>query len=123
MVNVRTRRSVAVGTCLLLAGACNCAEEPVRGLTTKEDLGVEVRGGVSCKGEPILLRAFAFGGKAPYTFEWSPADGLSDAHDAAPFAPGGTTRTYTVTVTDAQGLEATGTAKAGPRAAPKVQLA
>jgi hypothetical protein len=58
---------------------------------------------VIAPGESAQLEATAAGGTPPYSFLWSPADTLDDAHAASPVAtPAGTT-TYTVQVTDATG--------------------
>lgn len=49
----------------------------------------------------------ASGGTAPYTYSWSPTDGLDDASSANPTATPAATTTYTVTVTDDGGFSAT----------------
>ncbi|MDI6793099.1 MAG: right-handed parallel beta-helix repeat-containing protein [bacterium] len=49
----------------------------------------------------------ASGGTSPYTYSWSPAAGLSSSTVANPTASPGSTTTYTVTVTDNNGLQAT----------------
>jgi hypothetical protein len=57
-------------------------------------------------GESAQLEAIAAGGTPPYSFLWTPADTLDDAHVASPVAtPPGTTA-YTVQVTDATGRRA-----------------
>lgn len=57
-------------------------------------------------GESAQLEALAAGGTPPYSFLWTPADTLDDAHAASPVAtPPGTT-TYTAQVTDATGRRA-----------------
>lgn len=45
----------------------------------------------------------ASGGTAPYTYSWSPADGLSDPTIPNPIASPTVTTTYTITVTDNAG--------------------
>ena len=47
------------------------------------------------------------GGKGALSYFWSPADGLDDASAANPTAELDVTTTYTVTVTDEKGCEAT----------------
>lgn len=44
---------------------------------------------------------------SPYTYSWTPATGLSSANAANPIASPSATTTYTLTVTDANGCEAT----------------
>ena len=56
-------------------------------------------------GTPTLIG----GGMAPYTYDWSPAAGLSSSTVANPAAIGIGPTTYTLTVTDAQGCQATDT--------------
>lgn len=58
-------------------------------------------------GELRTLHAITTGGREPYSYSWSPTTGLSSATVASPVASPSATTTYTVTVTDADGLEAT----------------
>jgi uncharacterized repeat protein (TIGR01451 family) len=58
--------------------------------------------GVAIGGSPT-----ASGGTGPYTYSWLPTTGLSDATVDNPTAEVGSTTTYTVTVTDANGCTAT----------------
>lgn len=51
-------------------------------------------------GEVAVLTGTASGGTPPYTYCWSPAEGLSDPYAAQPAASPDTTTTYTLTVTD-----------------------
>lgn len=53
--------------------------------------------------EAFVLAAFVTGGAPPYTYVWSPADDLSDAGAATTTARTNRSRTYTCTVTDADG--------------------
>lgn len=58
-----------------------------------------------CEGESATLGANQTGscGTAPYSFEWSPAEGLDDATIANPVASPASTTRYVVTVTDDSG--------------------
>lgn len=47
------------------------------------------------------------GGTAPYTYAWSPAQGLNDSSVAQPLIAGNTASNYTLTVTDVHGCSAT----------------
>jgi len=51
-------------------------------------------------GGSALLAGSASGGLAPYTYSWSPTDGLSDPNIAQPTASPSATTAYTLTVTD-----------------------
>lgn len=53
------------------------------------------------------------GGVGPYTYNWSPATGLSSTTVNNPLAVGVNPTTYTLTVTDAQGCQASDTVKVG----------
>ena len=60
-------------------------------------------------GTEVTLTASATGGTAPYSYSWSPTDGLSDASSANPtFTPTATGNyTFTCTVTDSESNTAT----------------
>ncbi len=60
-----------------------------------------------CGGEEVLLGNYATGGTPPYTYQWTPAVGLSNPGIAKPVAKPLATTTYTVTVTDSMGCVAT----------------
>jgi subtilisin-like proprotein convertase family protein len=62
-----------------------------------------------CVGQTVTLGGSptASGGTPPYTFSWTPTTGLDDPSAANPKARPIVTTTYTVTVTDSRGCEAT----------------
>lgn len=56
----------------------------------------------------VQLQSIANGGTPPYTYSWSPATGLSSTNSPAPFISSlNQTQLYQVTVTDANGCQAT----------------
>jgi hypothetical protein len=59
-------------------------------------------------GEVVGLRAFPVGGTPPYTFSWTPAEGLDNPLSESPIATPAATTTYNVTVTDAEGATKSG---------------
>jgi hypothetical protein len=62
-----------------------------------------------CNGSGTTLNPAVNGGSGSYTFSWSPIDGLSDPTIANPIAnPSVASRTYTLTVTDANGCSESG---------------
>ncbi len=61
-----------------------------------------------CAGSSSQLNTTVTGGLAPYGYQWSPGTGLSGTTLANPVATPNTSRTYSVTVTDALGTTATG---------------
>lgn len=60
----------------------------------------------TCLGSCISLNATCFGGTPPYTFNWSPAIGLSCTTCLTPIACPTSTTTYMVAVTDGNGCMA-----------------
>lgn len=70
------------------------------------DAGADV---IICAGGPTTLggNPAAMGGVAPYQYSWSPAAGLNNANVQQPVCATTVTRTYTLTVTDANNLTAT----------------
>ena len=62
-----------------------------------------------CVGQSVTLPTTVTGGVADYTYDWTPAAVLDDATVAAPVATPTDTTTYVVTVTDANGCEASDT--------------
>ena len=59
-----------------------------------------------CAGASVQIGGTATNGTPPYTYSWSPSEGLSDPTIANPTASPGENTTYTVTVTDAEGCQA-----------------
>ena len=57
-------------------------------------------------GGSAILEGSSWGGIPPYTYSWSPTEGLSNAKMPQPLAAPATTTTYTLTVTDALGQTA-----------------
>lgn len=55
----------------------------------------------------VILPAEATGGTEPYTYAWTPTDGLSDPTVAQPTVCPTQTTTYALTVTDSAGVQAT----------------
>lgn len=80
-------------------------------------------GGASCAGGPAALGVQVSGGTPPYTYEWTPADGLDDAHAPSPTAVGDLAVEYTVTVRDFDGQRAQAVATIQRRALPSLQVA
>ena len=60
-------------------------------------------------GESTALQGAASGGWPPYTYAWSPTEGLSDASASQPVASPASTTTYTLTVSDDYGQTDTDT--------------
>jgi PKD repeat protein len=89
------------------------------GCTATGTVAVEVRSPLSviatatdyligdCPGSTSTLDANVTGGEMPYSYSWSPAATLSDAALRNPVAKPAVSTTYTVTVTDANGCQAT----------------
>jgi hypothetical protein len=59
-----------------------------------------------CRDQGRRIELRVTGGSGPYTYAWSPREGLSDGTAANPVANPIQTMTYTVTVTDANGCQA-----------------
>ncbi len=61
-----------------------------------------------CSGESVVLNPIISGGSTPYTsFQWTPADGLSQTNVQNPIASPLTSTEYTLVVTDSEGCEET----------------
>lgn len=60
---------------------------------------------ITCEGVPVQIGDEATGGTQPYTYQWTPAGGLSADNIAQPSASPNDTTTYIVTVTDANGCD------------------
>ncbi|MDH7514303.1 MAG: SBBP repeat-containing protein [Bacteroidota bacterium] len=56
-----------------------------------------------CSGDSVQIGSVATGGTPPYTYFWTPAQGLSDPLIARPYAKPQVTTTYTVVARDAYG--------------------
>jgi len=61
----------------------------------------------TCPTSVSHLDATVAGGEAGFTYKWSPTTGLDDSNIQTPTAKPSVTTTYTVTVTDANGCQAT----------------
>jgi hypothetical protein len=118
--NARHALASAV-VCLILTAGCNCGHTTTRKITKPPV--VEALGGVSCDGEAVQLTPLITGGQAPFTYQWEPADGLSDPHSERPFATVPETRWYHLIVTDAKGWVATADTKVDRRRPPTIRLA
>ena len=55
-------------------------------------------------GVPVQLEASHSGGQEPYTYEWSPSEGLDDPTVLQPMAAPEETTVFTLIVTDSQGF-------------------
>ena len=86
--------------------------DTVTGCTTVDTVRVSLSGPsvvinpdtTICPGDDAPLYVIdVFCGTAPYTYDWSPAAGLSATNIPNPIATPGSTTTYTLTVTDSQG--------------------
>ncbi|MAT39049.1 MAG: hypothetical protein CL946_05535 [Ectothiorhodospiraceae bacterium] len=60
-----------------------------------------------CLGGDVQLEAVVTGGTTPYIYSWTPSEGLSGDSVANPVASPSATTTYTVTVMDGSGCQAT----------------
>ncbi len=76
-----------------------------------------------CQGSQVQLSAIASGGLPPYTYQWSPAESLSDPLIANPLAFPALSTTYYVTLTDAYGSSLTGSILITVHPAPVVEIA
>jgi hypothetical protein len=83
-------------------------------LTGSVEVGVELSAsptaspGTIGAGQGTQLDANPLGGDGSYLYAWSPASGLDDPASRTPVASPSVTTTYSVTVTDAHGLTASG---------------
>ncbi|MDP4266192.1 MAG: Ig-like domain-containing protein, partial [Bacteroidota bacterium] len=53
-----------------------------------------------CQGNSVQLKSNVTGGQSPYTYQWTPAEGLSNVSTSNPIATPSITTTYTLLVTD-----------------------
>jgi PKD repeat protein len=62
-----------------------------------------------CSGGSVMLSSTVSSGNPPYLYNWSPASGLNSGNIPSPTASPAVTTTYTLSVTDANGCNATAT--------------
>lgn len=98
----------------LIAGSNNgCSDSLVKTITVTPPFTIDAAFGASsvCTGGTILLGGAptASGGLPPYTYNWLPATGLSNASVANPTATITSSVTYTLSVTSADGCVLTDT--------------
>jgi hypothetical protein len=84
----------------------------------REQLTVTANPASVLPGERSQLEAIVEGGTPPYTYAWTPAEGLDDPRRSDPLAAPTATTTYGVTVTDAAGATLNGAATLVVRDAP-----
>ncbi len=75
---------------------------------------------IICQGSSALLNASVTGGTTPYSYLWTPATGLNDAHILQPTASPLSSTFYTLLVTDANGCTDTDNAFVVVNATPTV---
>jgi hypothetical protein len=71
-----------------------------------------------CQGDSVTIGAVATSGTPPFTYQWSPTNGLSSAFIAMPSASPQQTTTYSLTATDALGCAVTADVTVVVKAAP-----
>jgi len=77
-------------------------------ISLKSDCDIKLDAGDTqniCKGESVVLGKNVSGNKPPFTFEWSPATGLSSTDVFQPTASPTSTTTYYLKVTDGVGCQ------------------
>ncbi len=88
----------------------NCTSTTRTPVTLTINSGLVANAGadtITCSGIGVELDAGGSTGSGGLTYEWSPADGLSDPNIVNPIANPAATTTYTLTVTDGAGCIAT----------------
>lgn len=85
-------------------------------------LWAKATGGASCAGGPAPLGVEVHGGTPPYTYSWTPADGLDDPTSPAPVATNEIGVDYTVHVTDSEGQRTEAVVTLIPRALPTLDV-
>jgi hypothetical protein len=105
----------AAGNLLTVSGANSFAD-----FTGYGDLAVapSADNATICVNEPVMISANATGGKAPYSYAWTPSQGNVASFTASPAS----TSTYNVTVTDADGASTSGSAAVTVKALPDKDL-
>lgn len=96
-----------------LTDACDNSIDYTIHVTLPEQLTIELHQGDTaiCEGQSVTLPTTFAGGTAPFTFEWTPADGLDDPRqDTVIATPAAGVYAYQVLITDANGCEAAATA-------------
>ena len=98
----------AMDVTVTLTDACGNDTTYTIHVTIPEELSVSITQSDTsvCFGESVILPAEVSGGVAPYTYEWTPADGLSASNTELVTAPPTDTTHYIVLVTDQNGCEA-----------------
>ena len=99
---------------LIVIDANGCATSAVTTVTINANPTVEIdpMGASTCAGQPLQLNANASGGSAPLTYSWTASGGsFNDASSASPIYTMmmGGTYDLSVTVTDANGCDASAT--------------
>jgi gliding motility-associated-like protein len=109
--------SLASTSTIVLTNVTNntgCSFNPSGTVTITTSAGVTANAGgnqtVNCSTPSVVLNGSASGGTPGYSYSWSPTTGLSNAGIANPTATPSSNTTYTLTVTDGAGCQATSSA-------------
>lgn len=105
-----TTATAAMDVVVTLADACNNENSYTIHLTLPEALTLTLHQGDTaiCEGQSVTLPTSFSGGVAPYSYTWTPADGLNTTtSDTVVATPEDGTYNYQVTITDANGCTAT----------------
>lgn len=98
---------------LTVADACDNSSNYTIHITLPEELTLELHQGDTaiCEGQSVTLPTTFTGGTAPFTFEWTPADGLDNpSADTVIATPESGVYAYQVLITDNNGCTASATA-------------
>ena len=93
---------------LVATGANGCSDSDSVVVKVPIPPSLNVGNPTLCAGDTAQIGADASGGTPPYTYNWSPPDGLSATNVAQPSAHPAKTTTYTVSVTDSNGCQTSG---------------